>query len=79
MKKRSFSTTYSFLFPLFFTAPNFVSSMEDEDNVYFFFRENAVEYINCGKVSSQTSVDISEQILTNLLLPVCLLSSGQSV
>lgn len=32
------------------TAPNFVHSMADGDYVYFFFRETAVEYINCGKV-----------------------------
>ncbi|KAL6443082.1 hypothetical protein ACFW04_002802 [Cataglyphis niger] len=30
-------------------APNFVSSMSQGDFVYFFFRETAVEYINCGK------------------------------
>lgn len=30
-------------------APNFVSSMTQGDYVYFFFRETAVEYINCGK------------------------------
>ncbi|XP_071862291.1 semaphorin 1a isoform X1 [Bombus fervidus] len=30
-------------------APNFVSSMAQGDFVYFFFRETAVEYINCGK------------------------------
>jgi len=30
-------------------SPDFVSSTEDEDYVYFFFREAAVEYINCGK------------------------------
>ena len=30
-------------------APDFVSSLEDEDHVYFFFRESAVEYMNCGK------------------------------
>ncbi|ELU06726.1 hypothetical protein CAPTEDRAFT_179561 [Capitella teleta] len=29
--------------------PDFVSSFEHEDKVYFFFRETAVEYINCGK------------------------------
>ena len=34
-----------------FSAPDFVSSMEDSDHVYFFFRESAVEYINCGKVN----------------------------
>ncbi|KAG8223012.1 hypothetical protein J437_LFUL000720 [Ladona fulva] len=30
-------------------APNFVSSMTYGDFVFFFFRETAVEYINCGK------------------------------
>jgi len=30
-------------------GPDFVSSIEDEDFVYFFFREEAVEYMNCGK------------------------------
>ncbi|XP_035214713.1 semaphorin-1A-like isoform X3 [Stegodyphus dumicola] len=30
-------------------APSFVSSIHHEDYVYFFFRETAVEYINCGK------------------------------
>ncbi|XP_043209579.1 semaphorin-1A-like isoform X3 [Amphibalanus amphitrite] len=30
-------------------APSFVGSMEYGDHVYFFFRETAVEYINCGK------------------------------
>lgn len=29
--------------------PNFVGSFEIGDYVYFFFRENAVEFINCGK------------------------------
>ena len=33
-----------------FAAPDFVTSVEDGDYVYFFFREQAVEYINCGKV-----------------------------
>ena len=31
-------------------SPDFVSTVEDEDHVYFFFRESAVEHINCGKV-----------------------------
>lgn len=35
----------------FLSAPNFVRSLADGDFVYFFFREPAVEYINCGKVS----------------------------
>jgi semaphorin 6 len=30
-------------------APNFVSSMAYKDYVLFFFRETAVEYMNCGK------------------------------
>jgi len=30
-------------------GPDFVASVEDEDHVYFFFREEAVEYMNCGK------------------------------
>lgn len=33
------------------SAPNFISSFTQDDFVYFFFRETAVEYINCGKVS----------------------------
>lgn len=31
------------------TEPNFVGSFEIGEYVYFFFRESAVEYINCGK------------------------------
>lgn len=39
------------LFPtISFSEPNFVSSFEKDDKVYFFFRETAVENINCGKV-----------------------------
>ncbi|KAF0304248.1 Semaphorin-1A [Amphibalanus amphitrite] len=30
-------------------APSFVGSIDHGDFVYFFFRETAVEYINCGK------------------------------
>ena len=33
-----------------FSAPDFVKMLEDDDYVYFFLREQAVEYINCGKV-----------------------------
>lgn len=32
-------------------APNFVSSFAHGDYVYFTFRETAVEFMNCGKVS----------------------------
>ncbi|CAH1153239.1 unnamed protein product [Phaedon cochleariae] len=31
-------------------APNFISSLTYGDYIYFFFRETAVEYMNCGKV-----------------------------
>ncbi|CAH1121167.1 unnamed protein product [Ceutorhynchus assimilis] len=31
-------------------APNFVSSVTYGDYIYFFFRETAVEFMNCGKV-----------------------------
>lgn len=33
----------------FLNDPSFVSSMEKDDKIYFFFRETAVEHINCGK------------------------------
>jgi len=33
-----------------FSDPDFVSSYDIDDYVYFFFRETAIEYINCGKV-----------------------------
>jgi len=33
-----------------FADPDFVSSYDVDDYVYFFFRETATEYINCGKV-----------------------------
>lgn len=32
-----------------FSEPNFVGSFDIGDYVFFFFRETAVEYINCGK------------------------------
>uniref|UniRef100_A0A182YM76 Uncharacterized protein n=1 Tax=Anopheles stephensi TaxID=30069 RepID=A0A182YM76_ANOST len=35
-------------------APNFVGSFTQGDFVYFFFRETAVEFINCGKEISDT-------------------------
>ena len=37
-------------FMMHFAGPDFVSSIEDKDFVYFFFREEAVEFMNCGKV-----------------------------
>ena len=42
---QSSSVVFSFI-----PDPDFVSSLEDDDHVYFFFRESAVEYMNCGKV-----------------------------
>ncbi len=42
--------TYS-LRKLSVPGPDFVGAVEDEDFVYFFFREEAVEFMNCGKVS----------------------------
>ena len=41
---------YLHILLLHFTGPDFVSSIEDKDFVYFFFREEAVEHMNCGKV-----------------------------
>uniref|UniRef100_T1JEM8 Semaphorin-1A n=1 Tax=Strigamia maritima TaxID=126957 RepID=T1JEM8_STRMM len=35
--------------PKHLNAPNFVSSFSFGDFVFFFFRESAIEYINCGK------------------------------
>jgi len=40
------------------SEPNFVSSYEIGDFVYFFFRETAVEFINCGKVSLSVSLSV---------------------
>jgi semaphorin 6 len=35
--------------PKHLNAPSFVNSFPHSEHVYFFFRETAVEYINCGK------------------------------
>lgn len=54
-----FSPLLLFLFsPL---APNFVSSFTQGDFVYFFFRETAVEFINCGKVSGEDIIDMDNR------------------
>ena len=42
----------------YFAEPNFVSTYEIGDFIYFFFRETAVEYINCGKVNDLVKYDI---------------------
>ena len=49
------------------TEPNYVTSLEHEGMVYFFFREVAVEYINCGKVSSTKTLFIFIFSFTYLL------------
>ena len=46
---------------IFFSAPDFVNALEDEEHVYFFFREAAVEHINCGKVSDLEWASISKK------------------
>jgi hypothetical protein len=38
-----------FVLCFFFAEPNFVGSYDIGQYVFFFFRETAVEYINCGK------------------------------
>ena len=42
--------TKSLFFSSTYIAPDFVNALEDENHIYFFFREAAVEHINCGKV-----------------------------
>lgn len=49
-------------------APDFVSSITQRDFVYFFFRETAVEYINCGKVSCLFDNHHFHLIINNYLL-----------
>lgn len=48
---KTLTTDIKFCFPNNFISsdPNFVSSFSDKDHVYFWFREGAVEYMNCGK------------------------------
>lgn len=49
--------------------PNFVGSMEKNDLVYFFFRETAVENINCGKaVFSRVARVCKQDLGGNILL-----------
>lgn len=45
---------YDCVYPMAFISvePDFVSSYEISDYIYFFFRETAIEYINCGKVQA---------------------------
>ena len=43
-------------FDLHIAAPDFTSSFAHGDYVYFTFRETAVEYMNCGKVSHHSAL-----------------------
>lgn len=64
-QSQTFTNKYHFLLLLLqyhYSAPNFVSSITKGDFVYFFFRETAVEYINCGKVSSYSNSNIPEKV-----------------
>lgn len=36
---------------LLISDPNFVSAVDDDESVYFFLRESALEYNNCGKAT----------------------------
>ena len=48
------------------TEPNFVSTYEIGDFIYFFFRETAVEYINCGKVVVANVYNFTTDLLNNI-------------
>ena len=50
-----------------FAGPDFVSSIEDKDFVYFFFREEAVEFMNCGKVGDIIVLMCARSIIKCLL------------
>ena len=55
---------------LFPTEPDFVGSVEDNDYVYFFFRESAVEYMNCGKVNKNYHIgffDLSRLVQNGII------------
>lgn len=47
-----------------------MSSYEIGDYIYFFFREPAIEYINCGKVNT---------VVSKLMLPLTLTSLRKSI
>ena len=64
------------------SAPDFVSALEDEHYVYFFFREQAVEYINCGKVKNryqtlELPVDTSQREESGVNFPALWLSRSK--
>lgn len=53
------------------SEPTFITSYESAGFVYFIFRENAVEYLNCGKVRATVNTSIK-------LIPYFILSSSVS-
>ena len=48
--------------------PDFVSSTAEGDFVFFFFRELAVEYSNCGKVSSKSWTSFTVSVINEQLI-----------
>lgn len=45
------------------SSPKFIKSFEASGFVYFIFRENAVEYLNCGKVCIAGNVAIDDEVI----------------
>lgn len=56
MKKKFLVYDYVYPMACICVEPDFVSSYEIGDYIYFFFRETAIEYINCGKVPAVFSI-----------------------
>ena len=57
------------------SGPDFVASVEDRDHVYFFFREEAVEYMNCGKVRLSRQIMVKNNFqrpLRAIIQSICL-------
>ena len=67
---KSICKNHLYILYIYLAAPDFVRSIADGDYVYFFFREQAVEYINCGKVSQQVYFYLI--FLNNLWIMFCL-------
>lgn len=45
------------------SSPKFIKSFEASGFVYFIFRENAVEYLNCGKVCISVDVVLDVEVM----------------
>ena len=48
--------------------------LEDEDYVYFFLREQAVEYINCGKVVMMIMVMRKRMRMLTMMMMVVMMT-----